>query len=224
MAGNRKAATDYLLQMIDEVAPGGVNKEILEANLSKLSDKEFDKLMADYASGEDRVPVYAPNWDKKTKLTVDNNLRVAKVLGHDFFQKLWIHGTEKDSKPYLTNNKFMVIELPVRRQAQLLYKKLSVPEHTKSVDQLSGQAAGVSRSARISYPELQIMRAMGLDQSLVELMKFRGGDIKGFDAMNKVISQQGTVSTKSIEQYASGVESTHTLKTFFTAMHLKATL
>ena len=222
MAGNRKAATEYLVNMLEEIAPGGVNKEIAQKSLDSLSDKDFELLMKDYASGDDRIPIYVPNWDKETKVTVENNLKVAKKLNHEFFQRLQM--TTNEGTTYLTENKFMVIELPVRRQAQLLYKKLSVPEHTKSIDQLSGQAAGASRSARISYPELQIMRAMGLDDCLVELMKFRGGDIKGFDAMNKVISQQGTVNLGSIEQYASGVVSTHTLKTFLTAMHLKSTL
>ena len=65
---------------------------------------------------------------------------------------------------------------------------------------------------------------MNLDNSLVELMKFRGGDIGGFDAMNKSIFKNGSVSIKAIEPYSTGVESTAALKVYLTSAHLKNTL
>jgi hypothetical protein len=52
----------------------------------------------------------------------------------------------------------------------------------------------------------------------------RGGDIKGFDTMNRVIARDGTVSLKAIEHLSSGVESTKALKTYLTCMHLESTL
>lgn len=224
MAGNRKAATAYLLKMIERLVPGGENQAILEKQLSALSDKEFDQLMDDFETGKDRIAVYVPNLSKTAKISVDNNLALAAELGYDFFQQLEVWSNVPGEGSYLTPNKFMVVELPVRRQAQLLYKKLSVPEHSKAIDQYTGQPAGPSRSARISFPELQILRGSGLDMPILELMKIRGGDIKAFDAMNKIISQHGTVSMASLEQYSSGVESTKTLKTFLRAMHLESTL
>lgn len=224
MAGNRAAATAYLLKMIEKIVPGGENRKILEESLAKLNEKEFSALMDDYASGKDRMVVYLPNLSKTAKVSVENNLKIAEELGHDFFQQLEVHSPVKGEGSYLTPNKFMVIPLPARRQAQLLYKKLSVPEHSKSIDQLTGQAAGASRSARISFPELQILKGSGLDDPILELMKYRGGDIKGFDAMNKIIAQHGTASMASLEQYSSGVESTRTLNTFLRAMHLHSTL
>lgn len=47
--------------------------------------------------------------------------------------------------------------------------------------------------------ETQVFASMGLYNTLSELMKFRGGDLAGFDAMNKSISQTGSVSLKAIE-------------------------
>ena len=223
MARDRKAAQDYLINIIDQIAPGGENKAMYQQCFDQMSDKDFDKLMQDFETGAARPPVYVPNFGK-TKLTMENLFAVAKKMGHNFFQKLVIHSDDPDEAPYLTPVPYMVIDLPLRRQAQLLVKKISIPEHNKSSDQLTGQPTGASKSARISYPELQIMRGMGLDQSLVELMKFRGGDIKGFDAMNRMISKDGTVSMKSIEHLASGVESTKALKTYLTCMHLQSTL
>ena len=125
---------------------------------------------------------------------------------------------------YLTHVPYSILELPIRRQSQLLVKKISVPENNKSIDQLSGQAAGDSRSARISYPELQFLMGMNLPNSLVELMKFRGGDKGGFNGMNRTISNDGTVTLKAINHLATGVESTKTLSAYLTAMHLRNTL
>ena len=224
MPGNRKAAKDYILKWVERVVPGGENQKILSEQLNALSDKEFELLMKDYGEGRDRVNIYIPNLNKGTKVSVENNLALGEELGHDFFQHLEVHSNVKGEGAYLTPNKFLVLELPARRQAQLLYKKLSVPEHSKAIDQLTGQPAGPSRSARISFPELQILRGSGLDMPILELMKIRGGDIKAFDAMNKIIAQHGTVSMKSLEQYSSGVESTRTLNTFLRAMHLESSL
>lgn len=223
MAKDRKAAEKFLIDSIEEMLPGGGNKEYYKDLFSKMSDEEFDKLMKDYETGEDRPVIYAPNFTEN-KLNVQRNLELAEKHGHNFFEKIWIHSPNADEAPYLSNNAYMVLELPVRRQAQLLTKKISVPEHNRSIDQLTGQPSGDSKASKLSYPELQVMRSMGLDQSLRELIKFRGGDMGGFNAMNKVIAKDGYVSMDSIEPYTTGVESTSALKVFLTAMHLKNTL
>jgi hypothetical protein len=223
MAGNRKEAEKIIIDMVEAILPGGGNRQVYETFFSKMSDKDFDQWMEDINAGKERPFIYVPNGGKH-KLSTERNFAIAKKIGHNFFEKIWIDQNDPERPKYLTNVPYIILELPIRRQSQLLVKKISVPENNRSIDQLSGQAAGDSRSARISYPELQFLMGMNLPNSLVEFMKFRGGDIKGFDAMNKVISQQGTVNLGSIEQYASGVESTHTLKTFLTAMHLKSTL
>lgn len=222
MAGNRKAAQQFLIDMIDEIAPGGDNKKIYEQLLSEMSDAEFDKLMKSYGDGSSRPVIYSPLG--KSNLDVKRNLQIGKKLGHDFFQKLLIGSTDPKEEPYLTPVKYMVMEVTFRRQAQLLTKKISIPEHNNSMNQLTGQPTGASKSARMSYPETQVLRSMGLEDSLVELLKMRGGDIKGFDTMNRVVARDGTVSLKAIEHLSSGVESTKALKTYLTCMHLESTL
>ncbi len=221
--GNRKEAQAFLIAAIEEMLPGGGNKEIYEKLFAEMSDEDFDKLMKSYESGEDRPVIYAPNFGK-VSLSVERNLKLSKRYGHDPFERIWIHSEDPNQAPYLSNNKYMVVLLPLRRQAQLLIKKISVPENNRNIDQLTGQPSGDSASSKISYNELQVMRSMGLDQSLRELIKFRGGDIGGFNAMNKVISKDGKVSLDAIEPYTTGVESTSALKIFLTAMHIKNTL
>ena len=129
-----------------------------------------------------------------------------------------------DVPTHLTPIEYLVVDLPLRRASQLLIKKIKVPDHSNVIDALTGQPTGESKGATLSHPELQVCAAMGLEDSMVELMKYRGGDNKGIVALNGMLSKYGTANLKTLSNYASGVESTKTLKTFLTCMHLKSTL
>lgn len=212
----------FIIQYIEKLMPGSENTNIYTNLFKAMSDEQFGEFMMKLKSGENKLAIIAPNFGKQ-KLDVQRNLNIAKELQHKFFQKILIEG--KGERPtYLTPIPYMVVDLPLRRQAQLLIKKISIPEDNKTVDQLTGQPTGASKGSKISYPEIQVLAAMKLDNSLLELLKFRGGDTKGFMAMNKMISTRGGVSLDVIERFAGGVESTKTLKSFLTAMHLSNTL
>ena len=223
MLGNRKAAEEFILKYIQEIMPDGVNTKLYAQKFSKMTDEEFDVFMKTLKQNEYRgLVVVAPNFSKTT-VTVERNFEVAEKLGHNFFQH--IHMPAKDGIPaYITPVPYLVIPLPYRRQAQLLDKKISIPEDNLTVDDLTGQPTGDSKGSKISYPELQVVAALGLDKSLEELMKYRGGDEKGFAAMNTVISRTGGVSLKGISAYASGVKSTQALNAYLNAMQLSSTL
>ena len=219
---NREETQKFIIDNIEALMPSSDNKKIYEDLFSKMSDEEFDVFMKGIESGEKKLAIIAPNFGKQ-RLSVERNLALAKKLGHNFFERIWIEGTG-DVPTYLTPIPYMVVDIPLRRQAQLLVKKISIPEDNKTVDNLSGQPTGASKGSKISYPELQVLAAMKLDSCTTEMLKYRGGDMGGFVAMNKMISRNGGVSLKSIEQYATGVESTRTLKSFLTSMHLENTL
>lgn len=217
--GDRKAATAFLLKWIDAILPGSPNKAIYQARLEKLSDKAFDELMHKLASGEETLSIIAPNFDDK-KLTIENNLKVAKELGHNFFQRLWLTDNIT-GRTYLTPVRYLVIDLPLRRQQQMLVKKIKIPEDNRHVDELSGQPTGPSKGRKISFPELQILFAQNMDKSLTELIKLRGGDEKAFNAMNNEIISRGGVSMDKIASADTKVKSTETLETLLKAMHLR---
>jgi hypothetical protein len=222
MAGNRKQAQAYILKYIDRLAPGGHNLKLYQDLFAAMNDAEFDRYMQDLKSGRKFLSIVAPNFGT-TKISVQNNLAIADEIGHDFFQRLWIGPTDKQPA-YLTPVKYLVIDLPLRRQSQHLIKKRSIPDNNRVVDQLTAQPTGPSKGAKISYPELQILAAMNMDESLTEMIKFRGGDKGGYNAMNAMMLRYGTASLKTLNQYATGVESTKTLKVFLTAAHLQNNL
>lgn len=220
----RQKAEEFIIKYIDKMLPGSGNAELYKKKFATMTDAQFAELMHSYNNGEERPVIQAPNFSKHS-LSVQRNLDIAKELGHDYFERVWIGSNDPDTPTYLTNNKYMIVELPIRRLAQLLVKKISTAENSRSIDQITGQPAGKeSKTSKISFHELQIMRSMGLDESLKELIKYRGGDAGGFNAMNKAIARDGRVSLKAIEPYATGVESTNALKVYLTAMHLRNTL
>lgn len=222
MKTNRKAAERVVLDMIEQLLPGSPNTQLYKDLFASMSDKQFDELMRGIEDGTKRLAIIAPNLSEH-KLKIERNLALAKAWGHDFFERIWID--KKDgTPPYLSPIKYLIIKLPLRRQAQLLVKKISIPQDNKSVDDFTGQPTGASKGSKISYPETQILASHGLDKSLTEMLKYRGGDTKGFNAMNTMIARTGGVSLQAIEQLGTRVKSTDTLSKLLTSMHLSNTL
>ena len=219
---NRKAAEKYIYEYIDRFLENTSNSDIYKNLFASMSDKQFDDFMKSLKDGSAKLAIITPNLAKE-KLSMEKNFALAKELKHEFFERIWMNDGD-DTPPYLTPIKYMVVDLPLRRQAQLLVKKISIPEDNKSVDDLTGQPTGKSKGSKMSYPEIQILAALDLEDTLTELIKVRGGDEGAFNASNQNISQTGGFSLKNIENLATGVESTATLKTLLTCCHLQNTI
>lgn len=224
MSGNRKAAEAQLLADIAEIQPNGPTVALYrDVVFPNMSDEQFEEFVLKIERDEIRPVIIAPVLDKDAQLTVENNFAVAEKWGHDFYQRIWMDPGEGVPR-YLTNKAYLIVDLPWRRQAQLLEKKVRIPKHNRSIDDLTGQPSGDSKGSKISYPEVQVLSALDLPHMLTEMLKFRGGDVKGYDAMSDAIDKHGAVSMEAIKHLAGGVESTKTLSTILTSMHLSNTL
>jgi hypothetical protein len=220
--GKRQATEAFVLKYIEKLMPGSENTQLYRDLFASMDDEQFDQFIQALEKEETTLAVIAPNFGK-VKLTVENNLALAQELGHNFFERLWIK-PDDNSPAFLTPKEYLVMDLPLRRQAQVLVKKISIPEDNQSVDDLTGQPSGKSEAAKISYPETQVLAALNLDKTLNELLKYRGGDTQGFNAMNDSFSRTGGASQEAIKHLAGGVKSTQTLHTILLAMHLSNTL
>lgn len=217
----RAKAEAYIIAYVDKLLPGSPNKDIYEKQVfPALNDKEFEQLMHDLLSGEKILAIIDPNLSGGVSLNVERNLKIADELGHSFHQRL-VYSSSEGKPGYTSPIPVLVARLPMRRQAQHYIKKISVAEDNNSIDDFTGQPSGKSRASRISFPELQILSALGLDKTITELMKFRGGDIGGFNAMNDQINKTGAVRLEAIADKATGVESTKTLRVMLTSMHFE---
>lgn len=222
MANNRASAEAFILKFMKDLDPSGYNVKKWETILSELTDKQFDEYMQGLRNSKEFLVCFKPPFEANG-ITIENNLKIAPKYKVKFFQKLDITNN-KELPDHRTPIEYLVIDLPVRRQSQNLIKKINIPEHNKVVDQLSGQPTGDSKGAKISYPELQVLNSMGLEKSLEELIKFRGGDKGGFNAYNAMFLKYGTANLRTLNNYSSGVESTKTLRAYLMSMHIKPTL
>jgi hypothetical protein len=161
--------------------------------------------------------------DQDNKVDINNNMKISKELNIDFFQNLKV-SEDGDMPSYTTPIKYLVIDIPIRRAAQLLSKKIAVTKNMKSIDGFTGQVTGDSQASKLTQPELSILLGTGLNDSLVELLKSRGGDLQMANAMNALLYKQGDVNQETLDSYASGVVSTKTLNSYFNGMMIKTTL
>lgn len=214
--GNRERATSELLKYVRKITGDNKNVDIYKSLLGKMSDKQFDLYMTKLRSGEESLFFMIPNLTK-SKISASNNIKVAEELGHNFYEHLEL--TDPDTGLlYRTPIPYLVIDLPCRRQAQTLEKKVAIPKDVSRIDELTGQVSGDS-TASMSRPELQNLLAQGLESGIEELIKFRGGDEEAMRNLNNEIIQTGSGSLTA--SAGSGrVRSTETISAYLKGMHL----
>lgn len=223
MAGNRKAAEAMVFSILEDLLPGSKNKEIYENIFEWMSDEAFDEWINGLEAKRTYLALIAPEL-VGPQLSVERNLEVAERWGHQFFHRIWMD-ERNDIPSYLTNDSYLVVDGPLKRQAQFLVKKISIPEDNRSIDNLTGQPTGKSKGSKISWPEVQILNALGgFDDTITEFIKHRGGDLDAFNAMNTMIANTGGVDLDAINSLGTHVQSVRSLATLLRAMHLQNTL
>jgi hypothetical protein len=222
MAGNRKKAQEFLLKYIRKIEGGDDNAKLYEERFKSMSDKEFDALMTQIENDDFVFPMIAPTFSK-TKISTERNVKIGKELGFNFFTRLRLTD-EATGEEYLTPLEYLVIDLPFRRQSQVVAKKMSTAGTGGKIDDLTDQPIGESKSSAISFPEVQVLQSLGLSDTLTELMKVRGGDQKAFNTMNRDIIETGSASIERASQSGGKVKSTETLSIILKGMHLQNNL
>lgn len=219
----REAAEAEVYKWVEAILPNGGMPAKYKTLFGAMDDAAFDAYMKKLASGEEILSIEAPI-QSKAKISIENNFAVAKKLGHEFFEKLWLTDPATGTV-YLTPHRYLVIDLPLRRQQQMLVEKVSIPENNRHVDEMTGQPSGDSHSSSLTFPELQVLYARGCNATIEELAKFRGGDLKAFQRMNRQAQESGGVSMAAIKEMGSTqVKSTETLYTYLVCMHYSNTL
>lgn len=222
MIQNRKKTEEFIIKYIDKMLPGSDNVKLYKEKFDNMSDEEFHLFMLDLKANKTRLCIISPNFSKP-RLEVERNLKIAKELGYKFFQKVKI--PKKGTLPaYTTPREYLIIDLPLRRQAQLLDKKASIPEDQSVVDKMTGQPTGKSKGAKFSKPEIEVISALGLDKSLEEILTLRGGDGKGYIALNNSIYRTGGASIEALKPFRGEVKAKAALRVILNGMHIQNNL
>lgn len=219
MNAARREATDLAVKLLSKFAGKNDSVKAIEEMLNGLTDKEFDTYMKHMAEGEEIIPYIMPNLSK-SRLSVEKNLKIAEELKHPFFERVWLTDPAT-GETYLTPEKYLVVDLPLKRLQQHLHKKISIPADNKHVDDLTAQPTGDSKGSKVSFPELQILYSHGLDDVIREVFKFRGGDEEAFRAMEREIAQSGSVKMDDIDHGDTKPKATRTLGVLLRSAHLE---
>lgn len=220
----RKRVEELILSTLDEIDVGSSKDNTLYyKNLfASMNDKQFDEFMIKLRDNKITLSMIIPNGGA-VKVDVENNFKIARKFNYEFIDHLKFTNVPEIGD-YITPIKYLTMILPIRRAAQTLSKKISIPESDNKIDMLSGQVTGKSKSSKLTLPEIQILAGMGLKSSIRELVKLRGGDLGGKNAMNTMLIKTGEVSQQDVEPYTTGVKSVQVLKNYFKAIHIASTL
>lgn len=219
MAKNRKAAEALILKWVSKIDPTGTNSKMYKDEIfPAMNNEDFDNWMKAIEAGTDYIFINVPNLTGKG-VSVANNLKVAKEMGVNLFQKIELTDPVT-GKRYMGVRDYLIIHLPVKRQIQMITNKMSIQDADVKYDDLSGQVAGSTKGASMSFPETLVLYSQGLDNTLEEFLKVRGGDQMAGRVVNEMVINQGNGSIKMIEDLPSRAKSSTTLSTIMKAMHL----
>jgi hypothetical protein len=181
-----------------------------------MTDSEFDLFMKQIRDNKAKLYVTLPNM--LPTITTAELVQLAEDLDVKIFHKLWIKDPTT-GKHMLTNEAHMVLKLPIRRQQQFLDKKMSVPDSDRKIDQLTGQVTSDDKSSALSNPEIQILYSRGLETTLMELIKVRGGDINAYGEFKRQMEETGEGELNMID-LNSRTRSAVIAGVYMTGMHI----
>jgi hypothetical protein len=120
--------------------------------------------------------------------------------------------------------KYLILHLPVRRQIQMITNKMSIQDADVKYDDLSGQVSSSNKGSSMSFPETLVLYSQGLDKTLEEFLKVRGGDQMAGRVVTEAVINQGEASLNLVENMGTRAKSSTTLSTYMKAMHLQNNL
>lgn len=224
MDPKRKKFQDQWIDFIKEMGASANQIKMYQNRFAELSDDQFRKVVTELRANNETFPLLTFNMD-----TSDDNITHEKVM--EIGEKYGIVWHEKlvltdpiTGDTNITPNEYLIIEGSSRRLTQHVYKKRSTSENEYTVDRMSGQVTGDSKSSTMSKTELGIMAAKNLEKSALEAIKARGGDQDAWRNMIEQISLSGEVSIDPILDGDSRPTSLDTMNALLAGMMLRSTL
>ena len=197
MQRKRNKIQQMVLEAMTKMDPSGDNTKRWQGFFSRLDDKHFDQFMKNLRDKKVAMNIIMPNIKKPLKIT--DLLEAAKTVGLTLSHRLWLPDRTRPGKKYLTNEKYLVLTIPIRRAQQEWDKKLSVPSRDRKIDALTGQVVADDSACAISAPEIQSLNVRGLHNVLNEVVRVRGGDVNAYGDMNRQLQENGEARLESLD-------------------------
>lgn len=215
MNEKRKAVEDKIIKYISAINKSNAKK--YKDMFASMDDKAFDGWMRDLRNKDTVLDIEIPNMIEK--VNIDDLIKVSEQIGIELFTrlKLWDVPTQTY---YRTTKKYLMLQLPMVAMAQTVDHKLSVPESDSKIDHLSGQVMKPDQANSISQVEVQSLYARGLQSTILELIKYRGGDVSAYAEYKRSAEELGMCMLKADSN--SITRSVVVLDVFFAGMQLSS--
>ena len=174
----------------------GSNYERYKALFKSMNDAQFETYMKELRAGKRKLTFLAPNM--KVVLKLENLMKAAENIGAELFTRL----TFKDPATgitYTPDDKHMVLELPIRRTRQYLHHGTSVADSDTRIEAMTGQVTKPDQASKFSFPEMQLLYGRGMNKTIIEFMKIRGGDINAYANFKQQLEETGNFSQESLD-------------------------
>lgn len=217
MTDKRKKTQEYIIDKMKKADPSGKNAARYTEMFASMSDKAFDEYMIRLRDRKDVLVVYSANM--VDKIDLGQLIALAKETGVELFERirLWDEPTQSY---YLSPNKYCILQFPVRRMSQFVDHKLSVAEGDSHIDMLTGQVSKPDKAGSISQVEIQALYAKGLENTIIELIKYRGGDVTALAEFKRELEETG--KTTISRDTGSVVRSAVVLDVLMSGMHIES--
>lgn len=139
-------------------------------------------------NGQFKTRLRKPNLSKT--MTVETINKVADSLGIKLYERVMFKDN-MTGKRYMPDNIFAIPRLSIARVKQFVTEKQSLPSGDTKIDLASGQVIKPDKGSSISLIEAQAIKGKGLDLSLIEFLKHRGGDINSYTQYSSELLETG---------------------------------
>lgn len=212
----RKAAEANLIKWMNRMDPSGINGKLYQKMLPRLSDNQLIELCENYP------PLYCPP-NGPVKLDLKNLLKIGEELGHVWRQRVWLYDQTTGIRS-LSKYKHFHADTVVRRQTQHIEDKQSMAVHTNSIDTLTGQVSGKSKTSSFSFPQAFEHFGKGEKYAMIEVLVHRGGNLDAGRALDRQIRATGSGSLNFEGSQNTRTTATVTLGGLLRGQHLGSTL
>lgn len=217
-ASRRKSTTDFLLEVVKNAEETKLNYDRYKEKFEAMTDEQFDRYMQSLRDDTEMFYMQVPNLI--AKVNTEDLYATAEKLKLEVFERLWVTDAVT-GEVYLTPNRYLVANVPIRRQIQVQEKKIST-SNGNVTDAFTGQPAGDARASGFTFPETHALNELDLHSVLHEFVNVRGGNIYACADLKRQLEESGSASSAVLADSRTRVAMM--TKTIFECMHYEINL
>lgn len=206
-----------IIEFMNNLDPSGYNGNMYREMFKQMNKNQFDQYMSDLKDKPD-VNLYA---ELPEKIAPDMNKieKIAKKYDIKLEEYVMFPHKNPDNldKPFVTKLPVPIFVVPIRRLEQMLSKKNSASADTSTVNPLTGQVVGDSKSASFTDTQTVSLVTSNQTNTISELLGPRGDDIASKSKMLRAIERNGSVKLEELDMKSDDKQSIKTVKVFLRA-------